>query len=107
MPRRALRGRRKGPRKAVISPLPANLYLHRVLDLWVNAWRKKVARGERIVLRYAGGAVLGFQYREEAGKFLEDLRERVRKFGGSCANACMRGSRGRRVTAPLPRPAGF
>jgi RNA-directed DNA polymerase len=25
--------------------------------------------------------VLGFQYREEAEKFLEDLQERVRKFG--------------------------
>jgi RNA-directed DNA polymerase len=65
----------------VISPLPANLYLHHVLDLWVKAWRKKVAHGDVIVLRYADDAVLGFQYREKAEKFLEDLRERVRKFG--------------------------
>jgi group II intron reverse transcriptase/maturase len=69
------------PQGAVISPLLANLYLHHVLDLWVKAWRKKVARGEMIVVRYADDAVLGFQYREEAEKFLEDLRERVRKFG--------------------------
>ena len=69
------------PQGAVISPLLANLYLHYVLDLWVNAWRKKVARGDMIVVRYADDAVLGFQYREEAEKFLEDLRERVRKFG--------------------------
>jgi group II intron reverse transcriptase/maturase len=69
------------PQGSVISPLLANLYLHHVLDLWVQAWRKKVARGEMIVVRYADDAVLGFQYREDAEKFLEQLRERVRKFG--------------------------
>jgi retron-type reverse transcriptase len=31
------------PQGAVVSPLPANLYLHYVLDVWVQAWRKKVA----------------------------------------------------------------
>jgi RNA-directed DNA polymerase len=66
---------------AVISPLLANLYLHYVLDLWVQAWRKKVAHGDVIVVRYADDAVLGFQYREEAEQFLADLQERVRKFG--------------------------
>ena len=30
----------------------ANLYLHHVLDLWAKAWRKKVARGEMIIVRY-------------------------------------------------------
>jgi len=69
------------PQGAVISPLLANLYLHHVLDLWVQAWRKKVAHGDMIVVRYADDAVLGFQRREEAEKFLEELRERVRKFG--------------------------
>src|SRR3984957_1898779 len=69
------------PQGAVISPLLANLYLHHVLDLWVEAWRKKVAHGDVIVVRYADDAVLGFQNREEAEKFLEDLRERVLKFG--------------------------
>ena len=69
------------PQGAVGSPWLANLYLHDVLDLWVKAWRKKVARGEMIVVRYADDAVLGFQYRKDAEKFLEELRERVRKFG--------------------------
>jgi RNA-directed DNA polymerase len=67
--------------RAVVSPVLANLYLHHVLDLWIDAWRKKVAHGDVIVVRYADDAVLGFQYREEAEKFLEDVRERVRKFG--------------------------
>jgi group II intron reverse transcriptase/maturase len=69
------------PQGAVVSPLLANLYLHDGLDLWVQAWRKKVAHGDMIVVRYADDAVLGFQYREEAEKFLGDLQERVRKFG--------------------------
>ena len=69
------------PQGAAISPLLANLYLHHVLDPWVQAWRKKVAHGDAIVVRYADDAVLGFQDREEAEKFLEELQGRVRKFG--------------------------
>ncbi len=69
------------PQGAVISPLLANIYLHYVFDLWVNAWRKKHARGDVIVVRYADDTVLGFQYQAEADRFLEDLRERLGKFG--------------------------
>ncbi len=49
------------PQGAVISPLLANLYLHYVLDLWVQAWRKKVAHGDMIAVRYADDVVFGFQ----------------------------------------------
>jgi RNA-directed DNA polymerase len=69
------------PQGSVISPILANLYLHYVLDLWVTAWRKKQARGEVIIVRYADDAVLGFEHREEAERFLEQLRERLQKFG--------------------------
>ena len=69
------------PQGSVISPILANLYLHYVLDLWVEAWRKKQVRGEVIIVRYADDAVLGFEHREEAERFLEQLRERLRKFG--------------------------
>ena len=69
------------PQGSVISPLLANLYLHYVLDVWVEAWRKKQARGEVIIVRYADDAVLGFEHREEAERFLEQLRERLQKFG--------------------------
>ena len=41
------------PQGAVVSPLLANVYLHYVFDLWVEAWRKKVASGDVIVVRYA------------------------------------------------------
>jgi retron-type reverse transcriptase len=38
------------PQGSVVSPLLANIYLHYVFDLWVDAWRKKYAQGEVRVL---------------------------------------------------------
>src|SRR5262250_979213 len=69
------------PQGAVASPLLANVYLHYVFDLWVEAWRKKVARGDVIVVRYADDLVVGFEHRTEAERFLEEFRERLAKFG--------------------------
>jgi RNA-directed DNA polymerase len=69
------------PQGAVIAPLLANIYLHYALDLWVEAWRQKVARGEVIVVRYADDAVLGFERRDDAERFLREARERLAKFG--------------------------
>jgi RNA-directed DNA polymerase len=69
------------PQGAVISPVLANLYLHYVLDLWVEAWRKKQAHGDVIIVRFADDAVLGFERLKDAERFLEQLRERLTKFG--------------------------
>lgn len=69
------------PQGAVISPLLANLYLHHVFDLWAKWWRKHLAQGDVIVVRYADDFVVGFQHRHEAESFLHDLRERFAKFG--------------------------
>ncbi len=69
------------PQGAVISPLLANVYLHYVFDLWAEAWRKKVAEGELIVVRYADDLVVGFEHRSEAERFLREFRERLAKFG--------------------------
>src|SRR5450755_4589921 len=69
------------PQGAVVSPLLANVYLHYVFDLWVEVWRKKCASGHVIVVRYVDDAVMGFEHREEAERFLRDLGERMRKFG--------------------------
>ena len=69
------------PQGSVISPILANLYLHYVLDLWVNQWRRKKAVGDVSIVRYADDAVLGFQYRDEAERFLKELGERLGKFG--------------------------
>src|SRR5665213_3340843 len=69
------------PQGAVVSPLLANVYLHYVFDLWVEVWRKKVANGDVIVVRYADDLVVGFQHRTDAKRFLEEFRERLAKFG--------------------------
>jgi len=72
---------RKGtPQGGSISPLLANIYLHYVFDLWANNWRKKKATGDVVMVRYADDMVLGFQHKHEAIRFLEDLKNRLRKF---------------------------
>jgi RNA-directed DNA polymerase len=69
------------PQGSVASPLLANIYLHYVFDLWVEAWRKKVAQGDVMVVRYADDLVVGFESRTDAERFLEQFRERLAKFG--------------------------
>lgn len=68
------------PQGASISPLLANVYLHYVLDLWVQWWRTHAARGDVIIVRWADDFVMGFQHEAEARRFLEELRDRFRKF---------------------------
>jgi RNA-directed DNA polymerase len=53
------------PQGAVISPVLANLYLHYVLDLWVEAWRKKRTCGDVIIVRYADDGAPRAQRAEE------------------------------------------
>ena len=68
------------PQGAVISPLLTNVYLHYVFDLWFEVWRRKVASGEFFVVRYADDLVIGFEYREDAERFLREFRERLADF---------------------------
>jgi len=60
--------------------LLANIYLHYVFDLWVQAWRKKRAHGDVIVVRYADDIVVGFEFKTEAEQFWKELAERMAKF---------------------------
>ena len=69
------------PQGASVSPLLANVYLHHVLDLWVDWWRRHHARGEVIIVRFADDFICGFQHRADAQRFLVDLRQRMAKFG--------------------------
>jgi RNA-directed DNA polymerase len=68
------------PQGGSISPLLANIYLHYVFDLWADQWRRKQARGEVVIVRFADDFVVGFQHQEDAERFQEELRERFRKF---------------------------
>ena len=64
-----------------ISPLLANLYLHYVFDLWVQRWRTRHNAGDVVVVRFADDFVVGFEHREEAVRFLAELRARFARFG--------------------------
>ncbi len=66
---------------ASVSPLLSNVYLHYVFDLWADQWRRRHARGDVILSRFADDYVAGFEHREDAERFLSDLRDRFAEFG--------------------------
>src|SRR2546426_1812918 len=68
------------PQGGSASPLLANLYLHYVFDLWVQAWRQKLAHGDVIVVRFADDIVVGFKSKADADQFRAELTERMKKF---------------------------
>jgi RNA-directed DNA polymerase len=68
------------PQGATISPLLANVYLHYVFDLWPQQWRRRHARGDVLIIRYADDVVLGFQHRSDAERFQRDLAQRLAAF---------------------------
>jgi group II intron reverse transcriptase/maturase len=101
------------PQGASASPLLANVYLHYVFDLWAQWWRSRYARGDVIIVRFADDFVAGFEYQEDARRFLADLRERFAKFGlelhpdKTRLIEFGRYAAGRRRTRGLGKPATF
>jgi len=75
------RGETGTPQGGSASPLLANVYLHYVFDLWAHHWRKTQAHGDVIAVRFADDAVMGFQSKSDAERFLAQLGERFAKFG--------------------------
>src|SRR5499433_335579 len=65
---------------SVISPLLANVYLHYVLDLWAERWRRHEATGDMIIVRYADDIVVGFEHETDAWRFWDAMRERLEEF---------------------------
>ena len=65
---------------ASASPLLSNVYLHYVFDLWADQWRRRHAHGEVIVVRFADDYIVGFEHRDDAQRFLAELRRRLAKF---------------------------
>jgi len=68
------------PQGATVSPLMANIYLHYVLDLWVQQWRKRSARGDVVITRWADDFIVGFQHQDDAERFRRELQERMKQF---------------------------
>jgi RNA-directed DNA polymerase len=68
------------PQGSVISPLLANVYLHYVIDLWAERWRRHEARGDMIIVRYADDLIVGFQHQADARRFLDEMGARLAQF---------------------------
>jgi RNA-directed DNA polymerase len=68
------------PQGGIISPILANIYLHYALDLWIERAVKPHCRGVVEMIRYADDFVICVQYKDEAEKILNALRERLKKF---------------------------
>jgi hypothetical protein len=64
----------------VISPLLANVYLHYAFDLWAEQWRRREAKGDMIIVRYADDIVVGFQHEADAKRFRDDMGRRLAEF---------------------------
>lgn len=65
---------------SVISPLLANVYLHYVCDLWTDRWRRREAKGDMIIVRYADDIIVGFQYESDARRYWDAMRKRLGEF---------------------------
>src|SRR3954447_3098567 len=66
--------------ESVISPLLANVYLHYVFDLWAARWRRREARGDMMIVRYADDIVVGFEHEADARRFRDAMRARLEAF---------------------------
>jgi group II intron reverse transcriptase/maturase len=64
-----------------ISPLLANIYLHYAFDLWVEQWRRRHAKGDVVIVRYADDWVAGFEHRADAERFRREVDARLKGFG--------------------------
>lgn len=69
------------PQGGLISPVLANVYLHYVLDLWLEKAVKPKLKGEAHLIRFADDFIIMFQHENEAEMIYSALIERLRKFG--------------------------
>jgi RNA-directed DNA polymerase len=68
------------PQGSVISPVLANIFLHHCFDHWADRWRRRNARGEVLYVRYADDILAAFEYKEDAQRFLAEMRQRLEQF---------------------------
>ena len=69
------------PQGGVISPLLANIFLHYVLDEWMERVVKPRLRGKAFLIRYADDFIIGFTQEEDARRVLAVLAQRLGKYG--------------------------
>lgn len=69
------------PQGGIISPILANVYLHEVLDRWIEEQVQPVMRGGIFLIRYADDFVLGFEKADDAERVMKVLAKRFAKYG--------------------------
>jgi len=69
------------PQGSVISPILANILLHTVLDEWFKHEVEPRMSGRCFLVRFADDFVGGFEYRSDAERVFNALRERFAEFG--------------------------
>jgi hypothetical protein len=74
------------PQGGSASPLLANVYLHYVLDRWARQWRKRHARGDMIIVRFA-----------DLSRCRHKSAFRAKSKAGRCPRWCSTSSWGRRA----------
>jgi len=77
---RRTRGKQGTPQGGVISPLLANIFLHEVVDKHIHEWRKRKAKGEVYIVRYADDVVMAFEHEEDARELVNELNERLKEY---------------------------
>jgi group II intron reverse transcriptase/maturase len=69
------------PQGGVISPLLANVYLHKVLDTWFEKEVRPRLKGRACLIRYADDVVMAFELEQDAARVVEALAKRLARFG--------------------------
>jgi len=69
------------PQGGILSPTLSNIYLHYILDLWMERIIIGDMQGYMGLLRYCDDFVILVQYRKEAEEILKELEKRLNKFG--------------------------
>ncbi len=69
------------PQGNIISPLLSNVYLHYVLDEWIDKTVRPLLKGEIFIIRYADDFIIGFEKEEDAIRVNRTLPKRMQKYG--------------------------
>jgi RNA-directed DNA polymerase len=69
------------PQGNIISPLLCNIYLHYVLDEWLENTVRPLLKGDCFIVRYADDFVIGFEHPEDAQRARQTLPKRMGKYG--------------------------
>jgi RNA-directed DNA polymerase len=69
------------PHGGTVSPVLATVFLHDVLDVWVETVVQRHGRGDACLIRYADDVVCAFEDQADAERFDNVLGQRLETFG--------------------------